>query len=356
VPLDEARSAPPVLPAPAHGFGLRENLLAGARLAFFQRVPLPSWVATGEALALLVALELLLLFAYGVAGVGLDGQFNYHALPRALLGVPLVLLFGVIVARVAADRALTLVLPVALLAAGLVVTVAAGLLGLAMQQKIIAIGAKQWTWLFYFQIAWWSLIILVAVWRYTPVRREHSGGMALLGVALLVAPSAWLPQDLLWTPAHNADAQRLQSEKFHALADEKGFYAQHDALRRALITLLPERPGVIDVYALTAGLYASEDVFMKETRLIDALMRQRFDAQGRSLVLLNNPTTVQEFPLATATSLAAALKHIGGLMNRDEDVLMMYLSSHGSEKHDLSVNFWPCWWCRRVTPAVLSSR
>jgi len=144
-----------------------------------------------------------------------------------------------------------------------------------------------------------------------------------------------------YTRADDAEAQRAQAEKFRALADEKGFYAQHDALQRALTALLPERPGVIDVYALTAGLYASEDVFMREVRLIDALMRQRFDAQGRSLVLLNNPTTVHEFPLASATSLGLALKHIGSLMNRDEDVLMMYLSSHGSEKHDLSVNFWP---------------
>jgi len=230
---------------------------------------------------------------------------------------------------------------VALLAAGLVVSVAAGLLGLAMQHKIIAVAAKHWTGLFYFQIAWWSAIILVAVWRYTPMQRQRSAGMAMMGVALLAAPSAWFPQDLLWRPAYDAEAQRAQAEKFRALADEKGFYAQHDALRRALNALLPERPGVIDVYALTAGLYASEDVFMREVRLIDALMRQRFDAQGRSLVLLNNPTTVHEFPLASATSLGLALKHIGSLMNRDEDVLMMYLSSHGSEKHDLSVNFWP---------------
>ena len=56
------------------------------------------------------------------------------------------------------------------------------------------------------------------------------------------------------------------------------------------------------MYALTAGLYASEDVFMKEVKLIDTLMRQRFDADGRSLVLLNNANTVHEYPLASATS------------------------------------------------------
>ncbi len=103
----------------------------------------------------------------------------------------------------------------------------------------------------------------------------------------------------------------------------------------------PQRPGVADMYALTVGLDASEDVFMKEARSIDALLRQRFDADGRALVLVNNPRTVNEFPLASITSLSAALRHIGGLMNREEDVLVLYLSSHGTQNHQLAVNFWP---------------
>ncbi len=341
--------------ATAHAFGLRENLRAGARLALFRRVPLDAFVATAEAFSLLVAMELLLLLAYGVASVasvGLEGQLNYHALPRALLVVPAALLFGVFVARATTERTMTLALPVALLAAGLMVSVAGALLGFALEQKIVKVAAKYWAWLFYVQIAWWSVIILVTVWRYTPMQRQRSAGMGVMGLALLVAPSVWFPQDRLWMPAHNPEAERARAEKFQALADEKGFYAQHDALQRALTALLPERPGVIDVYALTAGLYANEDVFMKEVRLIDGLMRQRFDAAGRALVLLNNPKTVHEFPLASATSLTAALKHIGGLMNRDEDVLMMYVSSHGSERHDLTVNFWPLR-LKPVNPAAL---
>lgn len=329
-------------PAPAaHAFGLGDNLRAGARLAFFRRVPLSAFVATAEAVALLVALDLVLLFAYGVAGVGLDGQFNHHALPKALLGVPLVLLFGVIAARAADDHAVRLALPVALLSAGLLISLMGGLLGLAMQQNIIRIGAQQWAWLFYFQIAWWSAVILVAAWRLAPMPLHRSAGVSMLGVALLAAPNVWFPQDLLWMPAHDGNARRADMEKHRALTDEKAFYAQHEALRGALARLQPERPGIADIYALTVGLYAAEDVFMKEVRLIDALMRQRFDAEGRALTLINNPLTVHDTPVASATSLSVALKHIGGLMNRDEDVLALYVSSHGSERHDLSVNFWP---------------
>lgn len=354
--LTRVMHAPPV-PAALTGvfttaFGVNENLRAGTRLAFFRRVQPHDFVATPEAFITLVVLTLLLLLALGITAIGINGQFNYHELPRALLFVPLLLLFGVVAARAAEDRALLLALPVALAAASLVAYLVCGIVALLMIQKVIVAGAKHWQWLFYFQVAWWAAIIMVASWRLAPALSRRTAGVSMLGVALLVAPSIWYPRNHLWIPAEATETRNEVNEKYFALADEKGFYAQHDALQRALSALLPERPGIIDLYTLTAGLYASEDVFMKEVKFIDALMRQRFDAEGRSLVLVNNPKTVHELPLATATSLSAALKHIGGLMNREEDVLVLYVSSHGSDKHDLSVDFWPLR-LKPINPAAL---
>ena len=354
--LTRVMHAPPV-PAALTGvfttaFGVNENLRAGTRLAFFRRVQPHDFVATPEAFITLVVLTLLLLLALGITAIGINGQFNYHELPRALLFVPLLLLFGVVAARAAEDRALLLALPVALAAASLVAYLVCGIVALLMIQKVIVAGAKHWQWLFYFQVAWWAAIIMVASWRLAPALSRRTAGVSMLGVALLVAPGIWYPRNHLWIPAEATETRNEVNEKYFALADEKGFYAQHDALQRALSALLPERPGIIDLYTLTAGLYASEDVFMKEVKFIDALMRQRFDAEGRSLVLVNNPKTVHELPLATATSLSAALKHIGGLMNREEDVLVLYVSSHGSDKHDLSVDFWPLR-LKPINPAAL---
>ncbi len=354
--LTRVMHAPPV-PAALTGvfttaFGVNENLRAGTRLAFFRRVQPHDFVATPEAFITLVVLTLLLLLALGITAIGINGQFNYHELPRALLFVPLLLLFGVVAARAAEDRALLLALPVALAAASLVAYLVCGIVALLMIQKVIVAGAKHWQWLFYFQVAWWAAIIMVASWRLAPALSRRTAGVSMLGVALLVAPSIWYPRNHLWIPAEATETRNEVNEKYFALADEKGFYAQHDALQRALSALLPERPGIIDLYTLTAGLYASEDVFMKEVKFIDALMRQRFDAEGRSLVLVNNPKTVHELPLATATSLSAALKHIGSLMNREEDVLVLYVSSHGSDKHDLSVDFWPLR-LKPINPAAL---
>jgi hypothetical protein len=48
-----------------------------------------------------------------------------------------------------------------------------------------------------------------------------------------------------------------------------------------------------------------------------------------------------ELPIASGTSLRAALKRMAEVMDRDEDVLVLFLTSHGSDKHQLSLNLWP---------------
>jgi hypothetical protein len=122
---------------------------------------------------------------------------------------------------------------------------------------------------------------------------------------------------------------------------ESAFYAQQRLLAQALDALEPGRAGTEDVYVLTAALYASEDVFMKEVGVIADLLEERFDGHGRTVRLVNNPATLETLPIATMTSIRRALAAIGSRMNADEDVLVLYLTSHGSERHRLSVDLWP---------------
>ncbi|MGH8667579.1 MAG: C13 family peptidase, partial [Burkholderiales bacterium] len=125
------------------------------------------------------------------------------------------------------------------------------------------------------------------------------------------------------------------------LVTESVFYAQSRLLEQALGALSPSRAGIDDVYVLTAALYASEDVFMKEVGVIAELLEQRFDARGRTVRLVNNRATLTQWPIATLTSIRAALAAIGRRMDAQEDLLVLYLTSHGSEKHRLSVDLWP---------------
>jgi hypothetical protein len=118
-------------------------------------------------------------------------------------------------------------------------------------------------------------------------------------------------------------------------------YAQSALVDKQTAALLPERPGVVDAYFVGFGSSAEQDVFMKEVLYAQDLFDRRFDTHGRSTVLINNPKTKKEAPLASYTNLRAMLQHLGRVMNPEEDILFLLLSSHGSKDHRLSVNYWP---------------
>lgn len=119
---------------------------------------------------------------------------------------------------------------------------------------------------------------------------------------------------------------------------EKVMYSQHDMVDKALAKLSPEVPGVPDLYFVSFGGYGEEDVFMKEVRYSAKVMNRIFATGNRSVILINNPKTVEEIPLATVTNLDTVLKGVARKMNVDEDILFLYITSHGSHDHDVSVS------------------
>jgi peptidase C13-like protein len=329
-------------PAPRHS-GIRavwRNLLAGWRLSLMRRVRREDFTASADAFAVLVVLNLVVFFVLGLMSVGIPGEFNFDELPRSLMFVPLTLAFGLVVERGGAGQGTMPVVSTALVAAGVVLSVVIGALDLLLQNQYLFVPSQRhWDVLLFASIAWWAAVVVAAVWRLASTTVRNNVAHVLAGLILLVAPAWWFPQSYLWVPA--SDPEYRKSAAAAGVVEEQAFYAQQGALERALSALEPERPGVADLYVLAAAFYAREDVFMKEVRVILDLFRTEFDAEGRSLALINNPQTAEEYPVASLTSLATALNHLGGLMNVEEDVLVLYLTSHGSEKHELAVEFPP---------------
>nr|WP_241498653.1 C13 family peptidase [Moraxella catarrhalis] len=112
--------------------------------------------------------------------------------------------------------------------------------------------------------------------------------------------------------------------------DELAFYEQAALLPDQLQVLTAGRKGRHEWYFLGAASYSEQDVFASEIIQARQLFDVRFDTAGRSIALINNPSTWGEYPIATRTSIERSLEHIGGLMNPDEDALFLVLSSHGS--------------------------
>lgn len=116
---------------------------------------------------------------------------------------------------------------------------------------------------------------------------------------------------------------------------------QSQRLSDSLGDLLDHRPGVTDLYFVGFASFGAQDVFMREVGSIRTLFDERLDTQGRSVTLVNNFKTLHSLPLANISNLETALSSVAERIDQDEDVLFLYLTSHGSRDHRLAVEFWP---------------
>ena len=114
-------------------------------------------------------------------------------------------------------------------------------------------------------------------------------------------------------------------------------YAQPDLIDASLAQLRAQTPGKVDLYAIGFAGYGGQPPFRNEVEYLPKLLAQRFDAAGHTVELINSPQTFERIPLATRTNLYEALAGIAKKMDLDEDVLLLFLTSHGSPEHELYV-------------------
>ena len=126
-----------------------------------------------------------------------------------------------------------------------------------------------------------------------------------------------------------ADAQRPPEQQ--ALT-----HRQSQLLERALAQLESASGNQPHIYFVGFAGYGREAVFKREVVAVRQLFDDRFGTKGRSISLINHPSTADEIALADVGNLDRALQHIGRLMDGRRDTLFLFLTSHG-EKGVLSV-------------------
>ena len=119
---------------------------------------------------------------------------------------------------------------------------------------------------------------------------------------------------------------RVAAEEFAQI--EK---AQPALLQSEIARLAPERKGVIDIYALGVAGWADQDVFGKELDGGLESIASVLPIKDRIIRLINRRDTVDSVPLANLQNFQAAVHAIGDVMNKDEDVLVLFLTSHGEK-------------------------
>jgi len=162
------------------------------------------------------------------------------------------------------------------------------------------------------------------------------------------ADDASKPPVVATAPAHATPGPHARAPASHAGNDAPGpsahiatienlMYAQPFMMADSLKRLHQQTPGKTDLYAIGFAGDGDEPPFRNEVDYLAKLLGTRFGAEGRTLELVNSPATYATVPLATRTNLVNAVGTIGNIMDRDDDVLLLFLTSHGGRDHRLFV-------------------
>ena len=315
------------------------------RMTFFLRVagerPSGRW---GAILALLAA-AVLIPQVEPLWSLGLAGHLDLHALPGSMVHVSLILV-AAIAAALVLGRA-----PDAprLFMAGLMVSATLDVFALALDLAAGEELAQSRSQLGWFAPTWLALAIGVHAARQAPPRIRRLGAV-VVSVVLLAWPLASTWRDrTLWSepydPAHAA-------QRAPGAASEAVFYRQPALLDRDLDAVKPGTKGVIDVFFIGIAGFGPQEVFRREVDAVADILAERFGAADHSIRLVNNSRTLMERPIASVTSLRAALARVAAAMEREEDVLVLFMTSHGSADHKFGLELWPMRF-DELDPAVL---
>jgi Peptidase C13 family len=155
---------------------------------------------------------------------------------------------------------------------------------------------------------------------------------ALLTALALVLASPWalglLNLDTrLWVAEEPEEAQ---SNDDNGQA-EALLYEQPARIAAAVSRVKVAQPGKSGVYFVGFAGDGDQGVFRREAQFASEVFGARFGSLDRTVLLINDVEDRESYPLASLSGLAQALKVLASRMNTETDVLVLFLTSHGSE-------------------------
>lgn len=146
---------------------------------------------------------------------------------------------------------------------------------------------------------------------------------AVLGMALLAAGPAASGQ-----PAR--DPFNGQFGSMEIALPPQAALRQAELLHNALAALPAQTPGQTDIYILSAAFWG-DPVFEREASQAAEVLAGHFGAPAHPIVLtLGSGPGERRYPSASPNNLQAALGKIGALIDPNEDLVVVFLTSHGS--------------------------
>ena len=330
-------------PPPGNGSlsvsAFRANLVNAFKLVAFRtvpedRIPLAWWqVAVFGVISWFIV--------YEIQSMRTNGEIAWDMVPSALVHLPIMLFASIALAYLLGKGEQTLLLLQTFLMIAAAINVAVYVIYLTaytpqLQRlfNIVSYGG------YLAPTVWLGVACAKAAADLLSVsipRRASAYGLCAI---IIVVPFTHVYRELsLWQQVKKD--KETGSSYARKKLNEDAFYEQPKVLERELAAVKPGRRGIIDVYFIGIGGYADQDVFMKEINGVSRLFQERFGTGGKTIRLVNNRKTLASSPVASVTSLRASLMRVAEVMDKDEDLLFLFLTSHGSKTHRFSLDLWP---------------
>ena len=190
---------------------------------------------------------------------------------------------------------------------------------------------------------WWTGAMVAVLRSFTPqpqlsvLARVAALWVALLAVsALLPHAPVFVARDFdirganLWESLLARVVQPKTNQSSIAESEATGSeQSQRSLLEAEIAALAPPTKGSTNIYALGIAGWADQDVFLKELDGGLTAMGGVLPIRGHTVRLANHSETAQSIPLANQRNFTAAVHEIGAVMNKDDDVLLLLMTSHG---------------------------
>ena len=131
-------------------------------------------------------------------------------------------------------------------------------------------------------------------------------------------------------------AEEEEPDQTEETADEQTeaealFYDQPEQIKAAVSRVESAAKGTSGVYFVGFAGDGEQGVFRREALFASQVFAERFGTGSRTVLLVNNVEDRDTYPLASVSGLAQTLKALASRMRLDDDVLVLFLTSHGSE-------------------------
>jgi len=183
------------------------------------------------------------------------------------------------------------------------------------------------------EVMWWLAAMACVLHSVEALPRLRRIGTVVALWAALFAGNALVPHTPVFAPrgfdVRTANWWEILYARHIEAMREAELQKQQQLLQAQVANLAPPHENGADIYVIGVAGWADQDVFVKELDGALASLGNVLPIKDRAIRLINRRETAASIPLATPRNFAGAVHAIGETMDKDQDILVLLMTSHG---------------------------